>query len=137
MGHEDTLPAILVVEDDKRLLELIAVVLSEDAHCRVLIASTGAQAVAAMANDRPQLVLLDYQLPGGMNGLELYDQFHARDSWQDIQAIVVSANVPELHDELQKRHLIGIAKPFDIDELLAEVDAALHTSLSGVCSLAR
>jgi DNA-binding response OmpR family regulator len=135
--REDTLPTVLVVEDDKRLLELIAVVLSEETHCRVLEASTGAQALAITVNDHPQLVLLDYRLSGKMNGLELYDQLHARDTRATIQAIVVSANVPELQHELQARHLVGIAKPFDLDELLDSVQAALHASLGEGCSLAR
>lgn len=82
------------------------------------------------AQEAPQLMLLDYRLAGSMNGLELYDLLHAREGWHDIQAIVVSANVFELQRELQLRHLRGIAKPFDVDELLAEVNGALSSSMS-------
>ncbi len=128
-SQEHDAPTVLVVEDDATLLELLVWVLSEEMHCRVLPASTGPRAITITAQETPQLMLLDYRLAGSMNGLELYDLLHAREGWHDIQAIVVSANVPELQRELQLRHLTGIAKPFDVEELLAMVNGAFSSSM--------
>ena len=69
--------ALLVVEDDPELRELLIQVLSADGH-RVLAAASGPDALAAVqsAAFHPDLILADYNLPGGMDGLEASQQLN-------------------------------------------------------------
>ena len=63
--------AILVVEDDAEIRNLLGLVLTADGH-RVAMAADGAAALALVADAfAPDLILADYNLPGGMNGLDV------------------------------------------------------------------
>ena len=64
--------AILVVEDDPEVRDLLELLLTEDGH-RPICASDGASAVDLVARGavRPDLVLADFNLPGGLDGLQL------------------------------------------------------------------
>jgi CheY-like chemotaxis protein len=73
---------------------------------------------------KPHLFLLDYHLPD-INGLALYDRLHALPTIESTPAILFSAgSVPE--NEVQKRHLLFIQKPFDLDELIGTVERTLN-----------
>jgi two-component system CheB/CheR fusion protein len=69
--HPGKSGAVLVVEDDPELRELLMEVLSADGH-RVLAAASGPEALAAVQRDRfrADVILIDYNLPGGMDGME-------------------------------------------------------------------
>jgi CheY-like chemotaxis protein len=64
------------------------------------------------------MILLDYLLPH-MNGLDLYDYLHAHKPLKDIPVIMISANLPQ--KEVNRRHLIGLQKPFELDDLLTTI----------------
>jgi CheY-like chemotaxis protein len=51
-----------------------------------------------------------------MNGLDLYDYLHAHKPLKDIPVIMISASLPQ--QEITRRQLIGMQKPFEIDELI-------------------
>jgi CheY-like chemotaxis protein len=61
-----------------------------------------------------------------MTGLELYDQLHARKELAAVPAIVMSANLP--YHELNKRHLLDVQKPFELDALLEKIEHVLASS---------
>jgi CheY-like chemotaxis protein len=119
-------PTILVVEDDPLLLDLAEELLTEE-HYRVLRATSGPQALQVAAGERPHLFLLDYMLPGGMNGLELFDLLHARPGNEAIPALLVSASLPP-QGELARRAIVALQKPYQIDALLAQVAALISTA---------
>lgn len=124
---------ILVVEDDPTMQDLLVLLLTEE-HYHVLAASSGEAALALLEQQHqvPRVLLLDYQLAGRMDGIELYDQLHARPGWRHICAILMSANLPP-EEAICARHLIGLAKPFDIDVLLEHVAAvASNAAISRV-----
>ena len=63
--------AILVIEDDRDLRELLEVVLTEEGH-RPATAPDGASALDLIAHGlRPDLILADYNLPHGMDGIDI------------------------------------------------------------------
>ena len=123
---ERSQPTILVVEDDPLLLDLAEELLTEE-HYRVLRATSGPQALQVAAGERPHLFLLDYLLPGGMTGLELFDLLHARPGNETIPAILVSASLPT-QEELARRAITGLQKPYEIETLVAEIAALISTA---------
>jgi DNA-binding response OmpR family regulator len=64
---------------------------------------------------KPNLIVLDYLLPG-INGLELSDRIRADKALQTIPVLMISAALPS--QEVEQRGIIGLQKPFEIDELL-------------------
>jgi CheY-like chemotaxis protein len=73
----------------------------------------GFEALCAIREDKPDLLILDYQLPH-MNGIDLYDKIHALPGFERIPVIMMSAQLPKR--EIEKRTLVGISKPFELGE---------------------
>jgi DNA-binding response OmpR family regulator len=114
--------AVLVVEDDPDLLALLEMILV-DAGRRVRTARDGAAALARASEELPGLVLLDMRMPG-MNGWEFAREF--RDRWgRPCPVVVVTAaeNARRWAEEIGAD--AWLAKPFDIDDVLALVDRFL------------
>jgi len=116
---------ILVVEDDVRTLRLERFVLEEEGFT-VMEANSGEEALEALAQARPTLVLLDIGLPG-MDGFTTCE--HIRESSQ-VPIIIVTA---EDRDEDKVRGLgVGaddyVTKPFSTTELAARVKAVIRRS---------
>jgi cyclic di-GMP phosphodiesterase len=89
---------ILVVDDTEANREVLLDVLGGDGH-EVIVASTGAAAMRALADDKPDLVLLDVMLPD-VNGFDLCRQMKARPETEYLPVILVTA-----HYELRDRTL--------------------------------
>jgi CheY-like chemotaxis protein len=109
---------VLVVEDDPDLLALEAEILS-GAGYRVVTASDGLQALERAAAEEPSLVLLDMRMPR-MDGWKFAAAFRERHG-PGCPIVVVTA----AEDARSRAEEIGAAgflsKPFDLDEVLAEV----------------
>jgi len=110
---------ILVIEDDENIGEIIVQTLQSETSYQVICVPDGSQALELVQSVKPQLFLIDYRLPG-MNGLELYDHLHSKKEFQTIPAVLMSANAPV--QELRKRDLYYLKKPFELDELLQVID---------------
>ncbi|GCE14028.1 hypothetical protein KTT_38870 [Tengunoibacter tsumagoiensis] len=80
------------------------------------------QALQVFRDFLPDLLLIDYQLPK-MNGFELYDSLRDQVDLNEIPAVMISANLPQ--HEAEKRHLIVLSKPFEIDDLIETVTKIL------------
>ncbi len=113
---------IFIVEDDTNMVEFLVTALLDETPYLVTAVHNGYEALETVKEIKPHLFLLDYLLPG-MNGLELYDQLHAREEMANVPTIMLSTNTPT--NEIQKRHITGIPKPFDLDELLSTIEALL------------
>jgi DNA-binding response OmpR family regulator len=115
---------ILVVDDDLELQRLIAFALRQAGYL-VLEAGDGPTALAAFESERPDLVLLDVNLPR-MNGFEVLRRLRALGAKVPIMMLTVRAG-----EEDQVRGLdLGaddyLAKPFSPRTLLARVRAHLR-----------
>jgi len=106
---------ILVVEDDQAVGSMLVLTLLLESPYQALLATDGFQALQMVHDLKPSLFLVDYQLPG-MDGIALYDRLHAITNLAAIHAIIISANLPAR--ALQGRHLTGVAKPLEVDQLL-------------------
>ena len=114
---------ILVVDDEKEIVKLARDYL-ERAGFRVLSASEGVTALAAARGQRPDLVVLDLNLPG-MDGLDVCRTLRKE---SDVPIIMLTARVEET-DRLIGLELGAddyITKPFSPRELVARVRAVLR-----------
>ena len=120
-----TRKTILIVEDDPSIAEFLKMAIAQETLYYPLLAETGERAFEIVQHIKPSLFVLDYVL-GTMSGLDLYDSLHAQQSLEAIPAIFLSASSERLQDETDQRHLVGLAKPVDLDKLLHSIDMALR-----------
>lgn len=116
---------ILVVDDSVEIVKLVCAYL-ERAGFAVVTASEGRQALAVFRHERPNLVVLDLNLPG-MDGLDVCRALR-RDS--DVPIIMLTARIEET-DRLIGLELGAddyIVKPFSPREVVARVRTVLRRS---------
>src|SRR5438067_209242 len=118
-GESVTRKTVLVVEDDTGIGSFLAQAIRQETSYHALLVTDGFQALQVINEIRPHLFILDYLLPR-MNGIELYDRLHTMQGLEDIPAIMISARLPK--QEIEKRSLIGMNKPFELGELLDTID---------------
>jgi two-component system, OmpR family, alkaline phosphatase synthesis response regulator PhoP len=114
---------ILVVDDEKDLLELIDYNLGKEGY-KVLTAENGIDALKAAKKEYPSLIVLDIMLPG-MQGLEVLRELKKRPESQNIPVILLTAKGEEL-DKVLGLELGAddyVTKPFSPRELVARVKA--------------
>jgi two-component system alkaline phosphatase synthesis response regulator PhoP len=120
---------ILIVDDEPKIVKLARDYL-ERGGFQVTTASTGPPALAIARADKPDLIVLDLNLPG-MDGLDVCRQLR-RES--DVPIIMLTARVEET-DRLIGLELGAddyIVKPFSPRELVARVRAVLRRAQGGV-----
>lgn len=114
---------VLVVDDERPIRRFLQVSLS--AHgCTVFEAATGQEALAAVATDRPDVVILDLGLPD-IDGVEVTRQLR---EWTQIPIIILSVREHEA-DKIAALDAGAddyLTKPFGVGELLARLRVALR-----------
>jgi CheY-like chemotaxis protein len=113
---------LLVVDDEAGITEALSDLLSEEGF-HVLVASHGREALARLAEKRPDLILLDYMMPV-MDGRELLLALQGDAAHRDIPVLMMSA-VPRSSLPPDCQPLAFLRKPFTIDRLLVEVNRLL------------
>ncbi|HEX6483948.1 MAG TPA: response regulator [Ktedonobacteraceae bacterium] len=117
---------ILVVEDDADIREFIGLLISTLPGYHYSLVSDASQAIHFTKGVKPDLMIVDYRLPAGMNGLELYDQLHATPGLEALPTILITASRLEtLRLEIEQRQLTAFEKPFDLDEFSLTVQRML------------
>lgn len=116
---------ILVVDDEPDLVELVAVNLRFEGY-RVSIANDGQQALAVVAQEVPDLLLLDVMMPR-LDGWGVLGALQEDPDTRDVPVVMLTALAGER--DLIQGHLSGavsyVTKPFDVRGLLACVAEAL------------
>lgn len=121
-----TMPAVLVVEDESAIAELIAVNLRHNGF-RPRWAMDSESALREIESAVPDLILLDWMLPGE-SGLTLAKRWRADPRTKDVPIIMLTARGDEADRVagLDAGADDYIAKPFSTKELLARVRAVLR-----------
>jgi two-component system phosphate regulon response regulator PhoB len=117
---------ILVVEDEHAIQELIALNL-EQAGQRAVLADSAEQALERIQEELPDLVLLDWMLPG-QSGLELARRLRGDARTRKLPIIMLTARGDE-EDKLRGLETGAddyITKPFSVKELQARIKAVLR-----------
>ncbi|PYN92060.1 MAG: response regulator [Candidatus Rokuibacteriota bacterium] len=116
---------ILIVEDNEKNRKLVRDVLQHRGY-RTLDAETGEDGVRLAREHRPQLILMDIQLPG-IDGIAALGQLRGNPATRGIPVIAVTASAMT-HDR-QKIMAAGFdgyqTKPLNLREFLAAVEGAL------------
>lgn len=105
---------VLVVDDDPRLLHIVAMYLGIEGY-DVAIAADGEQGLAEVARQRPDLIILDIMMPG-MDGIEACRQIRANPQTSDLPVLMFSALSGD--EDVERARLAGanhlITKPFNL-----------------------
>ena len=119
-------PVILVVEDEPAIQELVVVNLRH-AGFQVLRAVSAEEAAAAIRETLPDLVVLDWMLPG-QSGVSLARKLRNEERTRELPIIMLTARVHE-EDKVQGLEAGAddyVTKPFSPKELVARVRAVLR-----------
>lgn len=114
---------VLYIEDNPSNLRLVAQILALRPHVRLLTAHTPELGIAYAQADRPDLVLLDINMPG-LNGFQVLEILKADRSLESIPVIAVSANA--MARDIERGKAAGfsdyVTKPINIDLFLDTID---------------
>lgn len=116
-----TRPFVLVIDDEASIRDLIIAILEEEGY-RVIGASSGPRALMLLPEVQPDLIVLDIMMPG-MNGREVLDRIRQTPNSAEIPVVLISAAFG--FDSITQPKTAFLAKPFDIEHLLATVAATL------------
>ncbi len=126
-----TTPArILVVEDERDIAALVAYHLTKEGY-RVRTTGGGAEALEAIAQERPDLIVLDVMLPG-FSGLDILDEIRTRSDMADVPIVMLTARREEA-DRIKGLELGAddyVTKPFSPQELVLRIGAVLRRAQS-------
>lgn len=115
---------ILLVEDDADTARSTMRLLKQDGHA-VSLASTCSEALAKIRSDRPDLILMDRNLPDG-DGLQLCRQCKADAALRDIFVVMISSSLTSKSDQVRGLESGAdgyISRPIGNHELQARVGA--------------
>ncbi|WP_455555947.1 phosphate regulon transcriptional regulator PhoB [Comamonas sp.] len=121
------LPQVLIVEDEPAIAELIAVNLRHNGFAPVW-AEDGVSAQRELDAALPDVILLDWMLPGGSSGLNLARKWRtdARSKHVPILMLTARGDEPDKIAGLDAGADDYITKPFSTQELLARIRAVLR-----------
>ena len=118
---------ILIVDDNAQNLELLEAYLEELPEARVVTASNGHDALAKVASERPNLILLDIMMPK-MSGFEVCKKLKGDPATKSIPVFMVTA----LHEtgDMERGVEVGaddfLTKPVNRVDLLTRIKAVLN-----------
>jgi two-component system, OmpR family, phosphate regulon response regulator PhoB len=124
----DTRPHVLIVEDEAPQREMLVYNLSAEGH-RITAVGDGLAALDVVADDPPDLILLDWMMPS-LSGIEVCRRLRARATGREMPIIMLSARVEEA-DKVRGLETGAddyITKPYAVAELVARVRAHLRRS---------
>jgi len=118
-------PVVLVVDDDRNIVDLLCRNLKAKGFS-VLAAYDGAEAMAALTKQHPDLILLDLKMPV-MDGYQVIERVKTNPETKDIPIVVMTAH----QIDRSRIDILGLAnqrvdKPFSAEELARRVEALLQ-----------
>lgn len=117
---------ILIVDDDADIQKLISIRLIAAGY-HTAMASNGIEAMAALALQRPDLIISDLRMPA-MDGMALLEAAHNAHPTLPMIMLTAHGSIPDAVSATQKGAFGFLTKPFDSQELLQLVAAAIRMS---------
>ena len=118
-------PIMVLVVDDSKVVRIKTSRLLEKHHYKVMLADDGLTALQALAEQWPDLVITDVEMPG-LDGFGLTQQLRSQPRGQAMPVIMVTSS-NERHRDAAARAGVSalLGKPYPEEQLLAEVEKAL------------
>jgi PAS domain S-box-containing protein len=117
---------VLYIEDNPSNLKLVAQILSRRKHIKLLTAHAPELGIELALTHRPELILLDINMPG-MDGYQVLEVFKAEASLKAIPVVAITANA--MPRDIKRGKAAGFAdyltKPLDVARFLAVLDSNL------------
>ena len=130
--QSDEQHVVLYIEDNPSNLRLMAQILGRRKHIHLLTAHTPELGIELALARRPELILLDINMPG-MDGYQVLEILKADASLRTIPVIAVTANA--MPRDIDRGTGVGfidyLTKPIDITRLYSMLDALLKTRSNG------
>jgi len=118
---------ILIVDDEPNIVMSLEYLFKKEGY-KVFIARDGEEALATIAKDIPDIVLLDVMMPK-VDGYQVIQYLKETDELKNIKVIFLSAKSKAM--DIEKGLSLGadkyIAKPFSTKKLVKEVKELVHT----------
>ena len=129
--------SILIVEDEEPLQVLLSYNLEAEGY-RPRTATSGEEVPLLITEERPDLIILDWMLPG-ISGIEVCRLSRARPETRDIPIVMLTAR-GEVTDRIVGLELGAddyLPKPFEPRELVARIQAVLRRGQAGQAAVVR
>jgi CheY-like chemotaxis protein len=118
---------ILIVDDQQEVRELVEVTLRGN-EFQILQSSSGEDAIAVSREKKPDLIIMDIMMPGGIDGLEATRILKGDRETQDIPVIILTAKGQEVDrkEGMAAGTLDYFPKPFSPLDLMKKIDSVLN-----------
>jgi two-component system response regulator GlrR len=116
---------LLVVDDDRNLLELLRIRLESQGY-RVTAAPEGVKAKEALRAAAFDLAIIDLQLPR-QDGISLMEELRLSDPELPVLILTAHGSIESAVDAMRRGAYTYLTKPFDARELLLQVERCLQT----------
>ena len=116
---------ILVIDDEPNIVDILVTVLGEEGY-RVSGAVTSDESLKLFILSRPDLVLLDIALPGGLDGIEMLKRMRSLNPTSRVVMVTGNTDPALARQVLELGALAYVDKPFDFDYLKRVVAMALQ-----------
>ena len=120
-SHMSQRATVLVVDDDADVTDTMREILEDEGH-RVLVADNGIRALEITREERPDLVLLDLEMPE-MDGRHFLSEVRATPELARVQVVVVSGS-----SDARSLGAETVTKPLRLDTLLGLIDRVAHAA---------
>jgi two-component system response regulator RegA len=122
--NRETLPSILIVDDDEVLRERLATAIRARGY-EVRTAGSADEAMREVAKDSPEMAVLDLKMPGG-SGLDLLKELRRVDPHTRVLMLTGYGSIATAVEAVREGAVGYLPKPADADEILAAL-AGTHT----------
>lgn len=125
-SHDVKSSSILVVEDDPDVRELLAMLLQAEGH-EVTTAFDGFDALELVGKGRiaPDLVIADYNLPNGMNGVQIVAKLRAA-SGLHLPAVILTGDISTVTlTEIARGECVHLSKPVKLRKMMSVIETLL------------
>jgi CheY-like chemotaxis protein len=124
LDQGDEMANLLLVDDDLDIADAFADVLRAEGH-QVRMARNGEEGLARLAEEKPDLVISDVQMPV-LDGPDMAYEIFLRDAGSELIPILLTSGVADLHHvarQVGTPYFLG--KPFTVRQLLDKLNQAL------------
>jgi two-component system, OmpR family, alkaline phosphatase synthesis response regulator PhoP len=114
---------ILLADDDQEVQEIVKTILEKEGYA-VTVAKDGNETIEAVKKDKPDMIILDYLMPG-LSGVEVLKILQGSDESKNIPVLMVTAHPTEKQRALDAGAVDFITKPVEKPDLLLRIKSVL------------